>query len=251
MTISLYPPQAGSTASTSSAPWYMQVARGLVPGATGVNVYGYTETATSGSYGAVWEGSTSSVGYTFPSVAGVPVYASTSSETVTLLVTGTDASYNLVTDTVTFAGSTTGTATSGQSFFRINSMRLQTGVNAGIITAKISTVTYAQIKPGTGQTQMSIYTVPLGYTFYLTRAQVYANNNGSQYTTYRVSSNIVGTGPQVELVNSPFFADFLTLRVVPRSYAQKTDIQWQVNNSAINGHVGVQVEGVLISNTAP
>jgi hypothetical protein len=249
MTMTLYPASAGSTESSLAAPWYMQVARGLVPGCSVVNVYGYTAAApVSPNYGAVWEGGATA--YAYPSSAGVPAYASTSSETVTMTVSGLDSTYAAVTDTVTFSGGTTGTATIGQSFYRINSMRLATGANVGTITAKISGTTYAQINPGGGQTQMSIYTVPLGYTFYLTRSQAYANNNGSQFTTYRVLTNVYGTGPQIALLNSPFDASYTTLRVAPRGYAQKTDIQWQVSNSTSGNAVGVQVEGILISNTA-
>ena len=246
--MTLYPPSAGSTESTLVAPWYLQVARGLVPGASAVNVYGYTSAAPSTGFGAIWEGGTTA--YTFPSSAGVPVYASTSTETLTMSVSGVDASNNSITDTVTFSAGTTGTAANGYSFFRINSMRLLTATNAGIITAKISGTTYAQINAGAGQTQMSVYSVPNGYTFYLLRVNVYSNNNGSQYTTYRVTTNVPTTGPQIQLLNSPFTAEYSTIRVVPRSYVQKTDIQWQVQNSTSGNPVGIQVEGVLISNTA-
>jgi hypothetical protein len=177
-------------------------------------------------------------------------YASTSSETLTMMVEGLDATYAAVTDTVTFSGSTTGTATNNTSFLRINSLRLLTGANAGTITAKNGGITYGQISPGAGRTQMSLYTVPLGYTFYLTRAEVYSNNNGSQYTTYRVLTNVAGGGPQIAILNTPFTATYDAVRITPRGYAQKTDIQWQVQNSTAGNAVGVQVEGVLISNTA-
>jgi len=246
--ITSFPALAGATTSSSAAPWYMQVARGLVPGCSVVNVYGYTAAAPSASFGAIWEGGTTA--YTYPTSAGTPTYASTSSETLTMLVSGLDSTYASVTDTITFSAGTTGTAATSQSFYRINSMRLLTGVNAGTITAKIAGTTYGQINSGLGQTQMSVYTVPLGYTFYLTRAQVYSNNNGSQYTTYRVLTNVYGTGPQVALLNSPFAAAYTSIRVAPRGYAQKTDIQWQVQNSTSGNTVGAQIEGILISNTA-
>lgn len=248
MSITQFPPVPDSTESTLLAPWYMQVARGLVPGASVVNVYGYTATAPHANFGAVWEGGTTA--YAFPPAAGVPVYASTSSETLTMLVSGVDASYSPVSTTVTFSGGTAGTASPSQSFLRINSMRLLTGANVGTITAQISGVTYAQIAPTAGITQMSVYTVPLGYTFYLTKAQLYSNNNGSQYTTYRVLTNVAGTGPQVALLNSPFSTDYLSLRVAPRGYAQRTDIQWQVQNTGTGNAVGAQIEGILIANTA-
>ena len=117
----------------------------------------------------MWEGLTQSGGaYAYPGTAGVVVLLSASGATdagLIVQVNGLDANYNLLSEAVTLNGS--GTATTTNSFFRINGMFITNGVNAGIITGKIATVLYAQINAGVGQTQMSLYTVPKGYTFYL------------------------------------------------------------------------------------
>jgi hypothetical protein len=54
------------------------------------------------------------------------------------------------------------------------------------------------------------------------------------------------------LLQAPFTTNYQTLRVAPRAYTQKTDIQWQVAGNPASGNfqVGIGVEGVLISNTA-
>ena len=66
-------------------------------------------------------------------------------------------------------------------------MNVISGSPAGNITAKNGGTTYAQINAGIGRTQMSIYTVPAGYTFYLNRAQGFTSTfyTASQFTTYR------------------------------------------------------------------
>jgi hypothetical protein len=54
------------------------------------------------------------------------------------------------------------------------------------------------------------------------------------------------------LLQAPFTNEYGTLRVAPRTYTQKTDIQWQAAGQPTSGtsQVGVGVEGILISNTA-
>lgn len=248
MSITSYPPVPATTESTDVANWYMQVGRGKVPGASLINVYGYTANGATAGFAAAWENSPTA--YAFPGAAGVPVYASTSNETLTMLVSGLDSTYAAITDTVTFSGGTSGTAAGNKSFFRINSITLLTGTNVGTITAKIGGTTYAQVNPGLGTTQMSVYSVPLGYTFYITRTQAYSNNNGTQYGTYRVQAQVASTGPTIVVLNSPFASIYTSTRITPRPYPEKTDLQWQIQNSAANNAVGFQIEGVLISNSA-
>ena len=105
---------------------------------------------------------------------------------------------------------------------------------------------------GTGKSQAAIYTVPRGYTFYLTRVNVYCgattqgNNIGN--VTYRVQT-FSSTGIANNVVQTPFSTSYETTRVIPRAYTEKTDIQWQVI-AQIATSVGFQNEGVLIPNSA-
>jgi len=225
----------------------LQISRGLVTGASVVNVYGY-QGSVGNTFVPLWENAAT---YTYPGSALTMTYASTSSETITMLVSGLDASYNLITDTVTFAGSTTGTGT-GKQFFRINQMILTAGTNVGTVTAKNSTVTYAQIAAGYGKTQNSWYTVPNGYTFYLTRVNAYSNESGgsNNFCNYRVFTQS-STGATQILLQSPFTGSYQTLRVAPRAYAAKTDIQWQFNAASSTAAVGCGVEGILIATGTP
>lgn len=250
MTITYFPPIAGSTASSSSAPWYMQVARGQVSGCTAVNIQGYNASMPA-SWRAAWELANTNA-FAFPASAVAMAFTSGSSETLTMRVDGLDASYAVKTATVTFTASTTGTVTVGTStFFRINKMTITSGTSAGNISATNSGTTYSYITAGSGTSQASIYTVPAGYIFYLTRVNAYTTNNGNQYCSYRIYSQTISgavTTPNIVLT-APFTQGYSTLRVTPRAYAAGTDIQWQLNqSSAAPG--SIQLEGVLISNTA-
>jgi len=229
-------------------PFELQVGRGQITGHSLVNVQGYN-TAHGTTFRAVWEKS-NNTDYVYPSSAVTMAFASSSSETITVRVEGLDATYASKTATVTFNNSTTGTVTSGTAvFFRINALQIVSGDAVGTVTATNAGVTYAQINPGTGRSQASIYTVPLGYTFYLTRAQAFTTNNGTQFCTYRVWSRLFvdGVSTPVVVLNAPFTQFYSSTRILPRGYPEKTDIQWQlIQSNAAPG--SIQLEGTLIYN---
>jgi hypothetical protein len=229
-------------------PFDLQVGRGQVFGHSLVNIQGYN-TSQHNTFRAVWEKS-DTVDYVYPSASVTMSFTSSLAETLTLRVEGLDATYTNKTAIVTFSGGTTGTVTSGTAdFFRINAMQVTQGTAADTVVATNGGVTYAQINPGTGRSQASIYTVPLGYTFYLTRAQAFTTNNGAQFCTYRVWSRqfVNGVSTPNIVLSAPFTQAYSSTRVVPRGYAEKTDIQWQLMQSNI-APGSVQLEGILIKN---
>jgi hypothetical protein len=236
------------TLDDRTEPFDLQVARGQIEGHGEVNVQGYNVLQGT-EFRAVWEKS-SDTAYVFPSSAVAMSFTSSLNETCTVRVVGLDADYVEKTAIVTFSGGTTGSVTTGTAtFFRINFMQITSGTAADTIVATNNGTTYAQINPGAGRSQASIYTVPAGYTFYLTRAQAFTTNNGSQHCTYRVYSQTISGGVTTPLVvlSAPFTNSYTSVRVVPRAYPEKTDVQWQLKQS--NPAPGsIQLEGYLIKN---
>ena len=239
------------TRTGRNEPFELQVARSQISFHNVVNIFGYQASVTTASI-PVWENASV---YTYPTSALTMTYASTASETLTMTVTGLDANYAVVTDTVTFTAGTSGTATNGTQFFRINSMVVTStgtlgGANVGTITAKNSGTTYAQIAIGVGKTQMAIYTVPAGFSFYLNRIDVFASN---QYTS---ANNLMfinwqqnpATKVAFNVAQSPFISILDIHRQYPLIYTEKTDIQFRVNTSAGTYAVGAFGEGVLVAN---
>lgn len=226
----------------------LQVARGQIVGHSLVNVQGYNVAQPTG-FRAVWEKSATN-DYVYPTSEVAMSFTSSLSETLTMRVEGLDINYALKTAIVTFSGSTTGVVTTGtNTFFRINAMQIISGNAADTIVATNNGTTYAQINPGSGRSQASIYTVPAGYTFYLTRAQAFTTNNGAQYCTYRVFSQTITGGVTTPntVLSAPFTQNYSSTRIVSRAYPEKTDIQWQLSQS--NPAPGsIQVEGILIKN---
>lgn len=226
----------------------LQVARGMIAGHSLVNIQGYNAAQPAG-FRAVWEQSNIAA-YVYPATAVAMAFTSSLTENLTIIVNGLDETYTIKTAIVTFTASTTGTVTTGTGlFFRINSMQIISGNAADTIVATHNGIVYAEIAPGLGRSQASIFTVPKDYTFYLTRAQAFTTNNGSQFCSYRVYSQTINGGivtPNVVLT-APFTQNYSSTRIVPRPYPEKTDIQWQLSQS--NSAPGsVQVEGILIKN---
>jgi len=252
--ITVYPNSSiTNTESSLALPQYLQVARGLVTGASVVNIYGY-QPSVGTTFIPVWENATT---YTYPgSASTMLLYSSSGSDTaVSVLINGLDSSYNNLSETKVLTNGTTG-VTTANSYLRINTITV-TGSNNAVGTLYLSnagkTTTYAQITAGNGKNQAMLYTDPNGYTFYLTRVNAYTNQVGnlsSSYCTYRVFTQN-SSGLITILLQAPFGNSYTSYRVAPRAYAAKTDIQWQANTPSSTAAVGIAVEGILIATGTP
>ena len=235
-------------------PFDLQVARGQITMHSTVNIYGFQVSVTTSNI-PVWEVAGA---YTYPASATTmnlvsSVNTGADKTGTTVLISGLDSTYTPISETLTLNGTTVVVTT--KSYLRIQSISLASvtsGVNpTGTITLKdlTNTTTYAQINPSIGRSQMSIYTVPAGYTFYLSRIDAYTSANGSsadwvQYRNVQTSSTGVVTLTQ----QAPFTNWYHAQRVMPRPFTEKTDIQLQARTSANTYAVSIAAEGYLVKN---
>ena len=121
---------------------------------------------------------------------------------------------------------------------------------AGVVYLKNSggTVTYAQINAGVGRTQAALYTVPAGYTYYLQRVNIYTSLNGNDYVTYQ-NKTISSAGVVQVTQQAPFAISYEAMRVMPRPFLEKTDIQLMAKVQSGTGAVAIAQEGYLIKNS--
>lgn len=241
-------------------PFDLQIARGQITGHTPVNIFGYgTTPATANLFRAVWE-NMSTVDYVFPSSAlTMQLVSNNAADTATILISGLDANYNMISELLVLNGTTN--VPTVNKYFRVNNMSVSVGSAtnpAGVITLSNGGVVYAQINTApigagtgsTGMSQMSVYTVPNGYTLYLSRFNAYSSFNGNNinYTTYRALTNSPA-GVQRIVLQSPFNTFYEVRRISPFGYVQGTDVRWQIASSvATAATVGINIEGVLIAN---
>jgi hypothetical protein len=244
---------SSATRQGAYEPFDLQVARGQIDGHTGLNIFGFSTAVGSTALGPVWEGLTLSGGaYAYPSSAAPLVLVSDSASDTSALsvqIQGLDANYAPLTETIAMNGTTNVTTTN--SFLRINLMTTTNGLNVGNITAKISSTTYAKIGAAIGQTQMSIYTVPKGYTFYLSYVQAdasigFTSSNYMKYAEY----NKDNTTGEINVLNQTTFVQSLNIPYTcPIPHNEKTDIQFEiVANTGSPFSCNIYAGGILIKN---
>jgi hypothetical protein len=158
-------------------PFALQVARNQIAGHSAVTVFGYNGDLDQ-TEESIWpNGGT----VPHPTTASVLNIVSTSTDddgspvgtgARTVYIEGLNGSYNVVSETVTLNGTTN--VPTINSYLYVNQFYVATvgsgGVNAGEITAKVSTTLYDLIAVGYNQRTTAHYCVPAGYTAYLTEA---------------------------------------------------------------------------------
>ena len=241
-------------------PFELQVARSQISWHSEQNVFAYgTTPATAGVFRTVWE-NMATTEYAFPGSAVTMQLVSTGvSDTASITINGLDANYAIISETLVLNGTTNVPTT--KQYLRINSMAVSSGSatnpsgvitlsNGGTVYAQINTAVYNGVTSSIGQTQMAVFTVPAGYTFYGYRFGAYSSFNGNtaNYTTYRAVTNS-SAGVQKIIVQTPFNTNYEVQRHFPLPYAEKTDLRWQIASSvATAAIVSVNIGGVLIAN---
>jgi hypothetical protein len=250
------------TQSGRYEPFELQVARSQITNHSEQNIFGYgTTPASAGIFRTVWE-NMATTEYVFPSSALTMQLVSTAvGDTASITIVGLDANYNVISEVLVLNGTTN--VPTVKQYFRINSIFVSAGSATnptGVVSLSNSGTVYAQINTGVfngttsslGRSQMAIYTVPAGYTFYGYRYGAYSsfNGNSANYTTYRAITNS-SAGVQQLIVQTPFNTTYEVQRHFPFPYAEKTDLRFQIAPSAaVAAVVSVNIGGVLIKNDA-
>jgi hypothetical protein len=246
-------------------PFDLQIARRQIMGHQAVNIFGYS-TAIGNVEQAIWEGATTGgTDYVFPTNAAQLQIKSTSASDGTSLnvqILGLDTNFNILTENIALNGTTA--VTSVNSYYRVNGLYVTNGSNVGTISAtQGGSTVYAYINPGIGFTQMAVYTVPNGYTFYRYLESLNSSFSGSNYATVRQQTTyntpavrtVNGytfthqndtTAVQQVIVNAPASYD----GTVPFGFPGGSDIKWQAQTSGggVNGALSISIYGILVQN---
>jgi len=218
------------------------IAQGKMYDSEAVNIFGFNRDV-NGSFETVWNDGNA---YAFPTTAlTMTVVSSSASDTMSVLVSGLDANYDQISETVTLTG--TVAVTLSTQFYRINSAVILAGNNVGNITIANAGVTYAFIEAGTGATQACLFTVPNGYDLYLFRITANsATATGSQFLTIRNALR-TSTGRELKVAEATFAESQVNYdRQIPFKIAEKTDFQFEAKSSASTNQIAIFVEAVLV-----
>ena len=234
-------------------PYDLQVAKGLVPGTTGLFKFGFNADIDQ-TEETVWDAGGL---YTYPASAlAMTIVSSNANDTSagtgarTVRVIGLDANYAEVTQTVSLNGTTTvSIPTSLIRVYRAFVVTAGSGnTAAGTITIANGGTTYAQITVGENQTLMAVYTVPAGVTLYLTSADVSTGSaSGTQYIVSRLIQRPFGgvfrDVSKVSLQSGQVSFDGFA---APLVFPAKTDIEIRAVGSANNNEVSGVFSGYLV-----
>lgn len=180
----------------------------------------------------------------------------------TVEISGLDADYNEISETVTLNGQTAVNTT--KEYLRIFRGIVRTagsgGQNAGVIYAGTGTVTsgvpdnkYLTIAIGDNQTLMALWTVPAGYTAYLTQLDVtVATTQNNKYCTATLVARPLG---QVFQVKDKFVKSESSHHQeyrFPLRFEEKTDLEVRAigDSSGANIAISAGLDIIYIRNGA-
>lgn len=172
-------------------PFELQVSRGQIPGHTLVQLSGYNADVDD-AWEPVWSDGT----LTLPTTATLMTLSSSSTADSpvnggahTVLVSGVDANYAPISETVTLNGQTP--VPTVNAYLRINGLSVASAgtthtaqgiiyLGGGTVTAGVPDIHYDQIPLGWNARQTACYTVPAGFTAFVTYSRLtFAQIGGS------------------------------------------------------------------------
>lgn len=234
----------------TSEPFELQVARGQIPGHSFVHRQARVPAMSVNTTGTVWDINDTVYHWSAWDTAGTVTVsrADAADANKNVIISGLDADYKPVTTTITLSAATGNTSTT--VFKRVLNVRMNGGTeNVGQINVLKGATTVGRILAGVGQSLIGIYTVPAGYTAYLTQGVMTIQNGadatGSFY--YRVPGDRFLIGHTFEVASSEYQYAFTCPFAIP----EKTDIDVRASVRSNNALVTAAYDMILIKNGGP
>lgn len=229
----------------------IDIARGIVRGASSVHKFGATPEMSQNQTGSVWDIDDTLYPWSAFDTAGVltipAVNVADNGHVVTVL--GLDENYNEVSEefTVSSSGTTTGT----QTFKRVYRAFCTAGgvTNTGNINVQRGATTVLRITAGQGQTLMAIYTVPRGKTAYLLQGactvEANADATGNMFVRYFGQDTFrIGHSFEVSGAGGQYLYKF----GIPIQIPQKSDIDVRATVRSNNARITAAFDILLLDN---
>jgi len=257
-------PPSSITRTGSTEPFELQVARGQIPWHNLLFKFG-NNSDINGSLETIWSGGGL---YVYPTSAIIMTVSSSSANDTsggtgarTVLVSGLDANYYEISEIVTLSGQTpVNTVNSYIRMFRAFVVTAGSGgtaagtiyVGDGTVTAGVPATVYAEIVLGENQTTMALWTVPAGYTAYISAGTFSAaSNNVSQYIlgkfVFRPFGGVFRNAADITVNTDVFRYEW----DYPLALPEKTDLEARaIALSGTNFYVTASFELIYIRNDA-
>lgn len=236
----------------TSEPFELQVARGQIPGHSALHKFGAVPSMSVNTTGTVWDINDTLYPWSAWDSAGTLTVdradASDAEKTVTII--GLDADYKEISENVVLSAATGNPTT--KSYIRVYRAYMYNGstTNVGDIDVKKGATTVARITADKGQTLMGVYTVPAGYTGYITQGvmsvQSGADATGDFFVRYggQLAFRIAHT---FEVASADYFYAFH----IPFALPEKSDVDIRASLRSNNARVTAAFDMILIKNGGP
>jgi hypothetical protein len=243
-------------------PFELQVARGQIQGHSAFCQFGING-AVGQTLETVWVGGGT---YSFPTSATTTTISSSSADDTaagtgarTVRVEGLDAAYALVSETASMNGQTSVTLTN--QYLRVNRITVLTAgsggtsggsiyVGTGTVTTGVPAVILNRTGSSSNESESAFYTVPDGYSAYITRWTMSSANAGP---TADIATRFVlrvrpfgGVFGYKAVYNLPGNGIYECEAAFPLPLPEKTDLEIMSLTSADSAYVSTQLQIVLI-----
>lgn len=239
--------QAGGAAVTENSTFGLNVARGQVPGMSGVFKAGFNPTFAGNAVESFWSHSELYPWSAWNAGGTLSCASASVGDTGTLTIVGLNSTtWAEQTETITLSGTTPVVTT--KSFIRVNGIYYNgSTTNAGEIHLYRNGNTVGHIAAGAGISQGAQYTIPAGYTGYMMQgiANIGKGNDGTGTFVYRIYGQSFQTAMTFLLYQSTFSYTF----AVPLELPEKTDLDVQMNASNANTPASCEFSMILIANS--
>jgi len=239
----------GNIINTFGAASNVPIANGDVQGYSSVHKFGKNPDLANGSEETIWDGSSLYPWSTWDSGADNVYLKSTTTDTQDVFIQGLNQDWVLTSETITLTGTTA--VASQNTYRRIFRMYNASSTDfAGDISAHYGSGTgtvVAKILIGNNQTLMSVYTVPVGHTAFLTDVEFSSPKNAElEIDLYcRPFGNVF----RIHQAGSAYGNQYIKKFDIPLKITEKADIDLR----AIAATGGVVAAGsfnlILVNNT--
>ena len=231
--------------------YFFNIGLGDIPGTSQVHKFGAVPSMSNNTAGTIWDVDDTFYPWSaFSSASTVTVdRASASDADKQVFIQGLDLNYNIIDDTVTLTNASGNVST--RSFLRVFRayMHDTSATNVGNIDIKVGSTVVARINADKGQTLMAIYTVPAGYTGYLTQGvatcQYGADATGDMFVRY-FGQNAFRVGHSFEFSGAG--GEYHYAFTVPIAIPEKSDIDIRASVRSNNARLSAAFDLILVEN---
>jgi hypothetical protein len=234
----------------TSEPFELQLARGQIPGHLFRHRQGRVPAMSQNTTGTVWDVNDTLYPWSAWDTAGTITVdrANAADADKNVIITGLDADYNPVSTTITLTNATGNT--SATVFKRLDQILMNgTSANVGQIDVLKGATVVGRILAGVGQSLKGTFTVPAGYTAYLTQGSMTIQNGADATGTffYRLLGDRFLIGHTFEVASSEYQYAF----TCPFALPEKTDIDVRASVRSNNALVTAAYDIILIKERGP